>query len=154
MINHQVGPTFTTTREYTYLYVCLEMFSPIQNKRLPKSIVVKNHLNASQSVFQSFEPFNNHCLLLYNPTTLLFTSTSIQNEMYLFTYLQHTYREPKLLHKKPLLSHRNQLTLTLKAMDSSYMFQKALCQQKYQKHSWMCKLACLAIFRCLQTLDS
>ena len=96
-----------------------------------------------------FEPLDNHCLVLYNPTTLQFTTTSVQNEMYLYTYLQHTYRELKLLHQKPSLSHRKQLTMTLRAMDSSCMFQKMLCQQKYQKHNWMCKLACLAIFRCL-----
>ena len=64
-------------------------------------------------------------------------------------YLQHKYRELKLLHKEPLLSHRRLLTSTLKAMESSYMFQKASCQQKYQKHSWMSELACLDSFSCL-----
>ena len=140
---------------YTFMYV-LKCFFPLQNKRLLTSIMMKNHLwkvNASVCISKLWATWQPLLAVIYI-TTLLFTSISVQTEMYLFTYLQHTYRELKLLHKKPLLSHRNKLTFTLKAMDSSCMFQKVLCQQKYQKHSWMCKLACLDIFRCLLILDS
>ena len=137
-----------------YLHAHLEMFSPMQNKRLLTSIVVKNHLwkvNASQSVFKCSSHLT---AIAWCYITQLHCSLSVQNEMYLYTYLQHTYRELKLLHKKLSLSHRKQLTLSSRAMDSSCMFQKIFCQQKYQKHNWMCKLACLAIFRCLLILDS
>ena len=68
-------------------------------------------------------------------------------------YLQHTYGELKLLPRKSSLSHKKQLISTLRAMASRCTFQRAVCQQMCQKHSWVCKLVFLASFRCLASVN-
>ena len=67
--------------------------------------------------------------------------------------LQQTYEELKLSQKKHLPSHKKQSNSTLRAMDSSCVFQKTVCQQEFQKLSSVCRLVCLARFRCLQTVN-
>ena len=71
----------------------------------------------------------------------------------LFFCLQHTYVELKLLQRKHLRSHKKQSSSTLRAMDSSCVFQKTVCQPKFQKLKSVCKLVCLAHFSCLLTVN-
>ena len=47
----------------------------------------------------------------------------------------------------------SQAQLCMRAMDSSCVFQKTVCQQKFQKLSSVCKLVCLAHIRCLPTVN-
>ena len=70
-----------------------------------------------------------------------------------FLPLQHIYVELKLLLKQPSHLLQNNKVLSLRVMASSYMFQRAVYQQRSQKHSWMCESVCLASFRFLQTVN-
>ena len=72
----------------------------------------------------------------------------------IFFSLQYTCVEPTSSHKQHSLSHKKHKTFRLRAMASSYTFQKAVYQLKYQKQSWSYKSVCLVSFRCLLTVSS
>ena len=117
-LNVKLGPGHTVVGSYTVRY----------NRRLD---FYKNLARCSPW-FNCNKPSNTenslkHCLAII---------TLIHDTKFYFIYfLQFTCVELTSLHKQRSLSHKDHKTFSSRAMASSYMFQKAVYQQEYQKHS-------------------
>ena len=67
--------------------------------------------------------------------------------------LQGTSVELRSLLSQHSLLHKNHRAFSLRVMASSFMFQKAVYQQEYQKQSWKYKSVCPVSSKCLPTVS-